>query len=535
MATFVKYSQFLWTVVISFLVIILTACQSLPTSPNISPQKASQNLQSFDLIQQISGAQNPQPSQFSGYFPILTSGDAFASRSLLAEMSKKSIDVQYYIWHNDTAGQLMLKDLYQSAQRGVKVRLLLDDLTTNPALDQLLLAFANHPNIEVKLINPKNIRLLKPVNFISAFPRYHRRMHNKSMTFDGQLSIIGGRNIGNEYLRSDTDDEFSDVDVLLAGKVVQKIEQSFENYWQSQLSYEIESLVKPAKYSLLNYINEQKLINIDPFLQGLATINKDKNSKDLFGYNPNTHIDDLIYHKNVPFRWAKIDFFVDDVAKLSKDDQKSQRLVHQLREILGTPKHQFTIVSSYFVPTKLGIQQLSKLSQDGVKVQILTNSYDSTDVPIVHSGYSETRLKLLQAGVDLYELKTDADPDLPLKKRHLRSNQISTSLHTKAFAVDDKATFIGSYNLDPRSANINTELGVLIYDKELTLGVHQMFHQGMLDISYQLSLTEDNRVVWRTFDNEKQKPVNHAKEPNQSLVSAIWVKIFSMLPIEWLL
>lgn len=517
-------------ILILFQVIFLLGCQSLPNNPRTTTSKYTPTIikpiqtQDQTLIKKISQTKNPKPTEFSGYFPIITSGDAFASRSLLTELSQKTIDVQYYIWHNDTAGQLMLKDLYLSAQRGVKIRLLLDDLATTPDLDQQLLVFDSHPNIEVRLINPKVVRSVKSANFFTALPRYHRRMHNKSMTFDGQLSIIGGRNIGNEYLRSDTDDEFADVDVLLAGNVVKKIEQSFEQYWESPLSYDVATLVSSTKQTHQH------------FLQGLSSITQYSSSKYLFANNPATSIHHLIVQGKLPFRWAKIDFFADNVKKLLKKDDKNQRLVHQLREAIGTPKQQFTIVSSYFVPTKLGVQQLSKLSQNGVTVSILTNSYDSTDVPIVHSGYSENRLDLLKAGVHLYELKSDADPNLPLKKRHLRVNQISTSLHTKAFAVDDRVTFIGSYNLDPRSANINTELGVLIYDPILTRQVHQSFHQGMLNISYRLRLVDNQKIIWETSsENDKQNVVNHSREPNQSLMSAVWIKIFSLLPIEWLL
>lgn len=457
-------SQKITTKIVTFcLPLLLTACQMLPNNPHIAAtptvstqltgaQKFSEKsrIQGHYLISRISASKNPSPSKFSGYYPLIDSSDAFASRSILTEMAQQTIDIQYYIWHNDAAGQLMLKDLYQAANRGVKVRLLLDDLNTNPELDQQLLAFAAHANIQVRLINPKVVRGFTPANFVVALPRYQRRMHNKSMTFDRQLSIIGGRNIGDEYLRKDSIAEFADLDVLLAGKVVNQINDSFEDYWDSPLSYDIERLVKPSK-------NPDRNKSDEPFLgtlTAIAPINSQSHlhkSSQLYRVQNGAIVDKQLYNKKIQFRWQLMEFLADDVKKLLNQDDKDSRLVSKLRARIGTPKQQLTIVSSYFVPTDLGVLQLSKLMENGVKINIFTNSYESTDVPIVHSGYNVARVPMLKAGIGLYELKSSADADFRRKKRSLYRSKYSTSLHTKAFAVDDKYTFIGSYNVDPRS------------------------------------------------------------------------------------
>ncbi|QPT43457.1 phospholipase D family protein [Moraxella osloensis] len=520
----------------------------LPNNPHITAtptvstqltgaQKFSEKsrIQGQYLISRISASKNPSPSKFSGYYPLIDSSDAFASRSILTEMAQQTIDIQYYIWHNDAAGQLMLKDLYQAANRGVKVRLLLDDLNTNPELDQQLLAFAAHANIQVRLINPKLVRSFTPANFVVALPRYQRRMHNKSMTFDRQLSIIGGRNIGDEYLRKDSIAEFADLDVLLAGKVVNQINESFEDYWDSPLSYDIERLVRPSK-------NPDRNKSDEPFLgtlTAIAPVNSQSHlhkSSQLYRVQNGAIVDKQLYNKKIQFRWQPMEFLADDVKKLLNQDDKDSRLVSQLRARIGTPKQQFTIVSSYFVPTDLGVLQLSKLMENGVKINIFTNSYESTDVPIVHSGYNVARVPMLKAGIALYELKSSADADFRRKKRSLYRSKYSTSLHTKAFAVDDKYTFIGSYNVDPRSANINTELGVLIEDKALATSFHNTFDNSMLNVSYRVHLNDDEQLIWQTHDDKTNKKlITLDKEPHMTFVNRLWLNIFSALPFKRLL
>lgn len=543
-----KIVTFCLPLLFTLLLTPLTACQMLPNTPHITatPTVSSQltgaqkfseksRIQGQYLISRISASKNPSPSKFSGYYPLIDSSDAFASRSILTEMARQTIDIQYYIWHNDAAGQLMLKDLYQAANRGVKVRLLLDDLNTNPELDQQLLAFAAHPNIQVRLINPKVVRSFTPANFVVALPRYQRRMHNKSMTFDRQLSIIGGRNIGDEYLRKDSIAEFADLDVLLAGKVVNQINDSFEDYWDSPLSYDIERLVSASKNPDRNKSDEPFLAT----LTAIAPINSQSHlhkSSQLYRVQNGAIVDKQLYNKKIQFRWQPMQFLADDVKKLLNQDDKDSRLVSQLRARIGTPKQQLTIVSSYFVPTDLGVLQLSKLMENGVKINILTNSYESTDVPIVHSGYNVARVPMLKAGIALYELKSSADADFRRKKRSLYRSKYSTSLHTKAFAVDDKYTFIGSYNVDPRSANINTELGVLIEDKALAKSFHNTFDNSMLNVSYRVNLTDDEQLMWQTHDDKTNKKlITLDKEPHMTFVNGLWLKIFSALPFKRLL
>lgn len=511
----------------------ISSCHPLPKTPHaqkslILTQKVAQlhashptdfTVKTRHLSDAISEQTQNHP-RLSGYYPIATGVEAFASRSILSGMAQQTIDVQYYIWHNDEAGQLMLKELWQAAERGVLVRLLLDDINLNPQLDALLASFATHPNIAVRLVNPATYRQWRWLSFATSPWRMNKRMHNKSITFDNTLSIIGGRNIGNEYLNKDQNSNFADLDVLLIGDVVPSITQSFENYWQSALSYDIQTLVSPQHKHFLQLIDK-------------TNPKKSQNQTALSSYQQAVNtatIGQELLNKQLAFRWAKIDFVADNADKLMGIQHNT--LVNQLKNIFGKPNTYLSIVSSYFVPTQDGVQGLSKLAHQGVTVQILTNSYDATDVGAVHSGYANHRKALLKAGVRLFELKSTAKTQKDDNKLWRTKGQTTTSLHAKAFAVDSHKVFIGSYNFDPRSANINTEMGVVIYDNQLATRIHQAFDDRLLHQAYELKL-QGGQLQWYTIDNGKPLLLN--KEPNTANSHRLGVYVLSKLPIDWLL
>ncbi len=526
----------------------LSACQSLPKQPHLpesqalsarvnalyqseTDQKIEQNktlttaTNNVDLVAAIS-EQNDIHPDLSGYHPIVTGANAFASRSILTDMATRNIDAQYYIWHNDQAGQLLLKDLWQAAERGVIVRLLIDDFNNDAKLDQHLLRFSSHPNIAVRIINPLMHRKFQTLNYVTGLPRINRRMHNKSMTFDKQITIIGGRNIGNEYLSNDQNSQFADLDVLLIGKVVADIDNSFASYWSSPLSFDIETLVKPNS-------------DAADFLTALDKLDQeenDNNSSNLAVYKAaikDSTIDSDLLNKQVPFRWADMQFLSDDVGKLTKSVPAETNLVHQLRTLLGRPTKQLTIISSYFVPTKDGVDTLVQLAEAGIDIKILTNSFDATDVTAVHSGYSQWRPKLLRSGVKIYELKSTASEEQRENKLWRARSQSSTSLHAKTFAVDDYQVFIGSYNVDPRSANINTEMGVIINDNELAKQLHGALGDNLLNQAYEVKLLDDGQLQWHTIEDDKK--VVYDAEPRVDISDHVWLTIMSWLPIDWLL
>ena len=479
-----------------------------------------------DLVAAIS-EQNKIHPDLSGYHPIVTGANAFASRSILTDMATRNIDAQYYIWHDDQAGQLLLKDLWEAAERGVIVRLLIDDFNSSAALDQQLLRFSSHPNTAVRIVNPLMHRKFQALNFVTGLPRINRRMHNKSMTFDKQITIIGGRNIGNEYLSNDQNSQFADLDVLLIGKVVADIDNSFGSYWSAPISYDIETLVTLDEDGPTDFIEG---------LDQLGTNEKSDNQSSLSVYKSaieDSSIDTDLLNKRIPFRWTDMQFLSDDVGKLTKSVPADTNLVQQLRTLLGRPDKELTIISSYFVPTKDGVDTLVELADSGIDIKILTNSFDATDVTAVHSSYSQWRPKLLKSGIKIYELKSTASEEDRENKLWKARSQSSTSLHAKTFAIDDHQVFIGSYNVDPRSANINTEMGVIINDDELARQLHEALSDDLLSQAYEVKLTDDNHLQWHTMENGEKKV--YEAEPRVDLSDHIWLTIMSWLPIDWLL
>jgi len=525
----------------------LSACQSLPEQPHLSDsQELSARVNALyqqsdspdsepattaepsptDLVTAIT-AQNEIHPDLSGYHPIVTGANAFAARSILTGMATRNIDAQYYIWHNDQAGQLLLKDLWEAAERGIIVRLLLDDFNNSAKFDQHLLRFASHPNIAVRIINPLMHRKMPTLNYVTGLPRINRRMHNKSMTFDKQITIIGGRNIGNEYLSNDQSSQFADLDVLLIGKVVADIDNSFGSYWSSPLAFDIETLAEFDTDVTPDFLKALDKLGIDEQNNEGSSLTVYKAAIE------DSTIDTDLINKQVPFRWTDMQFLSDDVGKLSKSVSSETNLVHQLRTLLGSPTKQLTIISSYFVPTKDGVDTLVKLAESGVDIKILTNSFDATDVTAVHSGYSQWRPSLLRSGVKIYELKSTAAEEKRDNKLWRARSQSSTSLHAKTFAVDDYQVFIGSYNVDPRSANINTEMGVIINDDELARQLHSALSDDLLNQAYEVKLLDNGSLEWHTMEDGKE--VVYDSEPRVDMSDHIWLTIMSWLPIDWLL
>ncbi|AHG66128.1 putative phospholipase D [Advenella mimigardefordensis DPN7] len=428
------------------LAVLLTGC-SLPSLDNRPNSKALTEAQVRDtaLGKVIQPEVQAHPGK-SGIYPLSNAHDAFAARSLLARAAQKSLDVQYYIWHGDITGTLLLEELRAAADRGVRVRLLLDDNGT-AGLDEELAALDSHPNIEVRLFNPFVVRWPKVIGFATDFMRANRRMHNKSFTADNQATIIGGRNVGDEYFGAGESVLFADLDVLAIGKAAHDVSTDFDRYWDSKSSYPA-SLILPKvdadtlpklKTRADNLINSQAAAEYSQAIKTLPFIS-------------------TMLEGDLNFEWADVRMVSDDPAKGLGQATSSGLLVHQLAETLGRPSLTVDLISPYFVPTAAGVDAFTKMAQTGIKLRVLTNSLDATDVSAVHAGYAKRRKDLLAAGVTLYELQRMSATDKP-KEGAGPFGSSGSSLHAKTFAVDHKRVFIGSFNFDPRSANLNTEMG----------------------------------------------------------------------------
>ncbi|WP_240721624.1 phospholipase D family protein [Halomonas marinisediminis] len=458
----------------------------------------------------------------SGIYPLGDAHEAFAARVLLAEAAEQTLDLQYYIWHNDTSGSLLFDAVRRAADRGVRVRLLLDDNNT-VGLDETLAALDAHPGIEVRLFNPFVVRSPRAIGYVTDFSRANRRMHNKTFTIDNQITIIGGRNVGDEYFGATRGVLFSDLDVMAIGPVVQDVSDDFDRYWNSRSSY-------PAS-RLIDSVGREGLARV------VANAEQARRLPRSQSYLAALEASDLVnglVRGDLAFEWATAWMVSDDPSKGLGEAQEQELLTSRLGDLLGAPGRQLDLVSPYFVPMKEGTEWLAGLAEQGGQVRVLTNSLEATDVAAVHAGYSKRRRDLLDAGVELFELKRSGAMDMITHSSPFgRFGSSGSSLHAKTFAVDEKWVFIGSFNFDPRSARLNTETGFLIESPALATAMDDAFDNRVSEQSYRVKLADDGHLIWHEQTGERD--IIHRTEPNIGLLRRIGVKVMSWLPIEWLL
>lgn len=462
----------------------------------------------------------------SGILPLADAMDAFAARILLARVAEKTLDVQYYIWRNDITGTLLLQALHQAADRGVRVRLLLDDNGLT-GMDDMLAVLGTHPNIEVRLFNPFVTRTPKVIGYLTDFSRLNRRMHNKSFTADNQLTIIGGRNIGDEYFAATDGVLFADLDVLAAGHVVDDVSKDFDRYWESDSAYPAERIL-PAKSAedLQALVDKEKHAEQNP--KAVKYLDAVRRSAFVSALQSGT----------TNFDWSPVQMVSDDPKKGLGLAAREELLSVRLKEALGEPQHSLALVSPYFVPTAKGVEAFQAMAERGVNISILTNALEATDVPAVHAGYAKRRRALVSSGITLYEMRAKADSVGPRGLAKIFGGtrlfgSSGSSLHAKTFAVDDERVFIGSFNFDPRSVNLNTELGFVISNPKLARMVTRIFIERIPQNAYQVHLDANGKLYW--IERRGQETVRYNSEPGVGLIKRTWVNFLSILPIEWLL
>lgn len=453
--------------------------------------------------------------------------DALAARILLARAAERSIDAQYYIWHGDITGTMLFEELRAAAERGVRVRLLQDDNTTY-GLDETLAALDAHPNIEVRLFNPFVLRSPRWVGYVTDFPRLNRRMHNKSFTVDNQATIVGGRNVGDEYFGAGDGSHFVDLDVLTIGPVVNEVSSDFDRYWASASSY-------PAE-RILPRVPAARLDGIHAAAQRLMQSPAAQRYVDVLQQRP---IIARLSESSLPMYWSPVRMVSDDPAKALGRAPREGLLIARLDRLLDRPAHRLQLVSGYFVPTAKGVDAFTAMAGRGMRVEIVTNAVEATDVPIVHAGYAKHRKALLEAGVALWELRSEAGAFSPRDAGGgARAGSVigssSSALHAKTFVIDGERAFIGSFNFDPRSAHLNTELGFVIASRELAQTMSALLDATAPLIAYQLRLSDEGNLIWieRRADGSE---VYHDGEPGTTFWGRTTVAFFSILPIDWLL
>lgn len=470
------------------------------------------------------------PPGESGFHLLLGGRAALAARLALAQRATRTLDVQYYLFHNDTTGKLVAAELLAAAERGVRVRLLIDDIDTSDK--ELGLATLNaHPNIQIRLFNPFRARstnlLVKAWQALNESVRLNRRMHNKVFIADNQLGITGGRNIGDEYFDANDDFTFVDLDVAAAGSIVDSLSQSFDQYWNSEVAVPVSAL--PVRTS------DSRLQRAIQFLkQYHAKLLDSDYGHSLAAADP---ISRLLAGKS---RWhiAPADLIVDPPEKvLNENNAPSELMIGQLAGLWIDPSRRALIVSPYFVPGPFGMAYFRYWHHQGVKIDILTNSYAASDVPVVHAGYANYRIPLLETGVNLHELKPIAEPTGG-RLRDLGSGSSRASLHAKTFVFDDEHVFIGSFNFDPRSALLNTEMGLVIHSPDIARQVTAIAQDAMRpERSFQPRLVIDQsaegmtkRLQWRDVYQGAERMSD--TEPETTPIQRGLLRVLQALPIE---
>ena len=470
------------------------------------------------------------PPGKSGFHLLQGGHAALAARLALAQRASHTLDVQYYLFHNDTTGKLVAATLLAAAERGVRVRVLIDDIDT--ADKALGLATLNaHPNIQVRLFNPFHTRstnlFVKAWQALREHIRLNRRMHNKAFIADNQLGITGGRNIGDEYFDAHHDLAFVDLDVIASGAIVDSLSQSFDQYWNSDMAVPASALPVNA--------SDIRLQRTSRFLRQFRAQHLDSDyGRALTATDP---IPPLLMGKT-PWHIAHADLIVDPPDKVLKRSKSTSRLlIGQLAGLGVNPARRALIVSPYFVPGATGMSYFEYWRGQGVQIDILTNAYAASDVPVVHAGYANYRIPLLEAGVNLHELKPVAEPTGG-RLRDLGSGSSRASLHAKTFVFDDERVFIGSFNFDPRSALLNTEMGLVIHSPELARQVTAIAEDAMRpERSYQPKLVVETtgqqvtkRLQWHDLHQGSERISD--VEPETSPIQRGLLRILQALPIE---
>lgn len=504
--------------------LLLASCASLPED---YPREESWKLDASDtpLARAFDARADAHPGQ-SGAYPLGQGIEALAARVALARAAGKSLDVQYYIWHSDESGRLLIKELLDAADRGVRVRLLLDDLGVGQANDDAFLLLDSHPNVSVSLFNPIASRGSRSLGLMADPMRLNHRMHNKSMTADSTVTVVGGRNIGDEYFSLSELTNFADLDVLAIGPVADQVADSFDIFWNSSATYPI-SAFHPDTASPAEYETAREKLNAFVAETGAP-------------YYEAMRLTPLGLHlqsRDLAFYWGTITA-LHDMPEKSQGANQSDVLLKQLGNLLGQAQTDLLIVSPYFVPGKPGTEALVAAAQRGVRVRVVTNSLASTDVGAVHAGYKKSRRKLLEGGVELFELKPQLEADTEAAGKLSFSGSSAASLHAKTFMIDRQRVFIGSMNLDPRSVQINTEIGLLIDNPELAQDLENKIATGLAQTSYSVVLEPKNpakpeggqQVAW--IEHRGDQETRYTTEPQTTFWQRFSVGFIGIFPVD---
>lgn len=453
----------------------------------------------------------------STYFPLVDGNDALGIRLDLIQQAEKTLDLQYFLLKPDRAGAVISVALLEAANRGVRVRFLLDDIFTT-ASDELLAYLDSHENFELRLFNPLSRRSTKTMNFVFDFGRVNRRMHNKSMIADGTVSVFGGRNIAEEYFQLETSAEFADFDLLAIGPMVSDISKEFDTFWNDEFSVPISAIVKEIDPSEISQ-SDAKLDALSK--QALSDVYKKALSSE--------YLASILNNTVAPSKTNAV-LVTDTPDKLRVSVRKGQEfrtLSNFMTEKIQASAEDVLIITPYFVPMKEEVEMYQELAASGVRVRVITNSLAATNHAYVHGGYAPHRKDLLKSGVELYEVRADAPQVLGTVPP---DSEITLTMHTKAAVFDEKTVFIGSMNFDPRSIRITTEVGIFLSDGPGASNLMNSIDQTLNDHTYQVGLDEKGDLTWSWHGKGEREVLT--SEPGASFLKKFVATVARYLPVR---
>jgi putative cardiolipin synthase len=510
--------------------LLITACATPGTNYPKEASTALDQPQQTRLGKELEALAQKHPNT-SGFRILAQGRDGLRARMELAESAERTLDLQYYAIQNDVTGKLLMDAVLGAADRGARVRMLIDD-AEDVGRNKQIAALAAHRNIEIRIFNPyymhsSPLDFLRSAEWLLFTRRVNPRMHNKLFVADNAAAVMGGRNIGDEYFQVSGKEERADFDVLAIGPVVRKFSQSFDAYWNSELAIPIQAQLagKPSPEALDRYRKELEQNRADAQSSKIAS-NLDRQGPLAAALAGN------------PLVWARAEAIYDPPQKTRADsgEQPSQLLRHRLEEALKDVKSELRVASPYLVPGEDGMKLVEGLRSRGVRVRILTNSLETTDMPIAHGGYRHYRERLLADGVELYEVRAVLG-DPKAGGENLKSSRTKEfAMHAKVFVLDDRRLILGSMNFDVRSQRLNTEVGLLIDSPELTKQVSERFDAIAQPANCYIPTlgTPDasgkRPLVWKTEENGKM--VELTAEPSRDLLRGIQAELLTLLPLD---
>lgn len=498
--------------------LFLGACASLPEDFEQIPSVGWPHPEQTTLGAFIAETA-PEDKTLSGVELLVDPGEAFSTRFAIAAFAEETLDMQYYLWKGDLSGQLLLWRALAAADRGVKVRFLIDDIF-HSGRDEIYALLDSHPNFELRVFNPMaNRGIARYLNYLANKQQLNHRMHNKIFMADNAVAVLGGRNIGNDYFGIDTKANFFDLDVLTVGEGARQAGAAFDEYWNSKKAVPInvlhDKVFTPMDLDEARERLEESLINLDavPYAVAMEASETRENLK--------RWREQLI--------WTQARVVVDPLERF--DGQGESAIVAFAAEHIANIDHELVVESAYLIPSKEGIGRMAELVDGGVRLRFLTNSLMSNNHLTAHSGYMKYRKDMLEAGVELHELRADA-----ALREHFKANEddheVPAGIHTKSFVIDREQALIGSFNFDPRSRDLNSEIGLVVSDKAFAAQVIEEMNKDFDPAnSYRLFLTEKGKLRWEIKNPDGSLTI-YKRDPGASIWKRMGARILSWLPIE---